>query len=152
MKMLEVQLAEFKEMIIPAEVKAGFTEQAALTAWSDGMKGKSVEEQVSIAKGKLKKLGISESGKKINRNNGSGGYEITESKRDDLAVEVARLARSYGMSKAEAILMLENGQRLEVYGLSDKQLTEAWKPYAGVLSESEIATLVRGRVAPPVKK
>ena len=115
------------------------------------------EHRLSVVLSLKKKHNIKESvemreSRKINRNNGSGGYEITESKRDDLTVEVARLARSYGMSKAEAILMLENGQRLEVYGLSDKQLNEAWQPYAGVLSESEIATLVRGRVAPPVKK
>lgn len=116
----------------------------------------SEEHKLSVVLSLKKKHNIKESVEiresRIDRKNGSNREIITESKRDDLAVEVARLARSYGMSKAEAILMLENGQRLEVYGLSDKQLTESWKPYAGVLSESEIATLVRGRVAPPVKK
>jgi hypothetical protein len=116
----------------------------------------SEEHKLSVVLSLKKKHNIKESVEiresRIDRKNGSNREIITESKRDDLAVEVARLARSYGMSKAEAILMLESGRRLEVYGLSDKQLTESWKPYAGVLSESEIATLVRGRVAPPVKK
>jgi hypothetical protein len=110
-------------------------------------------EEIFLSKIKLicEASGVSIKEKRIDRKNGSS-REITESSNTDLKREVASLARSYGMSKAEAILLLEGSRRVEIHGLSDKQLTESWKPYADILTESEVSALVKGRVAPPVKK
>lgn len=155
MKSLEIQLAELKEVIIPLEVKAGFSEQAALTGWSDAMKGKPVEQQLSIAKEKAKKHGVTESGKKINRNNG-GSHQISEVATTDLKETVTSFKRSYGVSTAEALLSLHLERAMQPsWALSyatEKEFREAWTPFSDILTPTEIDGLVRNRVNAPKKK
>lgn len=141
MKSLEAQLAELKETIIPAEVKAGFTEQAAQTGWKDAMSGKSVEQQLSIAKDKLKKLGITESGKKIKRNNGSGTFNENDSKSRDQ--RIIRFMEGSRLTYVEASYLI--GERLGCDAKQPASITEAiigkWKAYLPCISDQDARKL-----------
>ena len=148
MKMLEVQLAELKEVVIAAEVKAGFSEAAAQTAWKDAMSGdKSVEQKLSIAKEKAKKLGITESGRpaRVMRKNGSAFNEA--------ATEEDRVQRymKKGFTLRESYVMCglkDPGPKAKQPAAFTESLVEAWKKYCPGLTESDYRTLSERGISP----
>lgn len=148
MKSLEAQLAELKETIIPAEVKAGFSEAAAQSGWKDAMSGKSVEQQLSIAKEKAKKLGISESRKKVTRNNGSSQFSENDTKSRD--ERVIHFMESGSMNYREACYLI--GETPERDAKQTESITESiakrWKKYAPWLSNKDARTLAEKGLIP----
>jgi hypothetical protein len=149
MKMLEVQLAELKEVIIAADVKAGFTEAAAMTAWKDAMSGdKSVEQQLSIATERAKKLGITESGRpaRVQRKNGSA---INESTKDEGRVQ---LYLKKGFTVRESYIMCglpDPGPAAKTPVAFTESLFKAWKDYCGgFISDADARTLANRGISP----
>jgi hypothetical protein len=112
------------------------------------------EHHLSTAKKMLKERGIKESveiRESVRRNNGgrSSSEPIKESR--DLANKVNGLARSYGISKAEALLMLSRPTERPHALVTESELKRDWSRYSDILTESEIGTLVKNRVAAPQK-
>jgi hypothetical protein len=146
MKMLEVQLAELKEVVIAAEVKAGFTKEAAQTAWKDAMSGnKPVEQQLSIAKEKAKKLGITESGRpiRVQRKNGSAINEAgTEDRVQKYMKKGFTLRESYVMCG-----MKDPGPSAKLPASFVEGLAAKWKKYARI-SEADALTLASRGISP----
>jgi hypothetical protein len=111
------------------------------------------EHHLSTAQKMLKDRGIKESveiRESRRRNNGRGSSEpIKES--GDLAKKVNGLARSYGISKAEALLMLSRPTERPHALMNESEIRQGWSQFSDILTESEIGTLVRNRVAAPKK-
>ncbi len=149
MKMLEVQLAELKEVVIAAEVKAGFTEAAAQTAWKDAMSGdKSVEQQLSIAKEKAKKLGITESGRPIRVQRKNGSSAINEAGTEDRVQRVMRLHKMTFRESSIFCGLPDPGPSAKTPAAFTESLVDAWKKYCPGLSESDYQTLASKGISP----
>ena len=148
MKALCTQIAERKAWLIENH-KCVAADFSPLTFYRengelDEEKTLSAINKYSKSKGFKESVEIRES---IRRNNGRDTV-VTESN-TDLATAVKQMQRSYGMTAAEAICILK--PRGDSYGLSEKEMREAWAPYANILSESEIDTLVERKVSAPKK-
>jgi hypothetical protein len=85
----------------------------------------------------------------VRRNNGRGSETIKES--GDLTKKVNGLSRSYGISKAEALLMLSRPTERPHALVTEAELKRDWSQWNDLLTESEIGTLVKNRVAAPKK-
>jgi hypothetical protein len=146
MRSLEAQLAELKEVIIAAEVKSGFSEAAAQTAWKDAMSGdKPVEQQLSIAKEKAKKLGINEAGRpeRVQRKNGTAINEgVKEDRVQSYMKKGFTLRESYVMCGLK-----DPGPSAKIPAAFTESLVNAWKKYAR-LSDADARTLAEKGISP----
>jgi hypothetical protein len=151
MKALTQQIVERKTWLLENHkcVNADFK---ALTFYResgdlDEEKTLSAINKYASQKGFKESVNISES---VRRNNGSGRV-ITERDTVDLAKQVNGLSRSYGISKAEALLMLSRPTERPHALVTEAELKRDWSRYSDILTESEIGTFVKNRVAAPQK-
>jgi hypothetical protein len=150
MKALTTQIAERKAWLLENNkcVNADFK---ALTFYRES--GELDEEKTLSAINKLaSRKGFQESVemRESGRRNGSGRV-ITESDTVDLAKKVNGLSRSYGISKAEALLMLSRPAERPHALVTESEIRQGWARYSDILTESEIGALVKNRVAAPTK-
>jgi len=151
MKALATQIAERKAWLLENNkcVNADFK---ALTFYResgelDEEKTLSAVNKYASQKGFQESVEIRES----RRNNGGRGSGEPIKESGDLAKKVNGLAKSYSISKAEALLMLSRPSERPHALVSEADLKRDWSRYSDILTESEIGTLVKNRVAAPKK-
>ena len=152
MKSLSTQIYERKAWLIENNkcVNADFK---ALTFYRES--GELDEEKTLSAINKLaSRKGFQESvemRESARRNNGGRGAGETIKESRDLAKKVNGLSRSYGISKAEALLMLSRPTERPHALVTEAELRQGWSKFSDILTESEIGALVKNRVAAPTK-
>jgi hypothetical protein len=150
MKSLTTQIAERKAWLIENH-KCVNSDFRSLTFYResgelDEEKTLSAINKLASQKGFTESVSINES---VRRNNGRGSETIKES--GDLAKKVNGLSRSYGISKAEALLMLSRPAERPHALVTEAELQRDWSQFSDILTESEIGALVKNRVAAPKK-
>jgi hypothetical protein len=147
MKSLETQLAELKEKYVAAETKKGFSKAAINTAWGDSvLKGATVEEKLSNAKELTAKI-VTESVKKIRRNNGSAITESTVNNEQ----RIREVAKKFRMSIREAAVYCghkDPGPNPKQSAEMTESLFQQWRKYSSLISESDCRTLAERGIEP----
>jgi len=151
MKALSTQIAERKAWLIENNkcVNADFK---ALTFYResgelDEEKTLSAVNKYASQKGFQESVEMRESVRRRNK----GNRVITERDTVDLAKKVNGLSQSYGISKAEALLMVSRPTERPHALVTEAELKRDWSRYSDILTESEIGALVKNRVAAPKK-
>jgi hypothetical protein len=88
------------------------------------------------------------------RNNGSNRSAMVAETDKNLAQQVEQFGRSYGWSRAEAILFLHEPPKMHgaYQGISESEIRSGWDRFDDILTKAEIDTLVKGRVVAPERK